>query len=96
MEDELRTANLKLESKNQLKSELAIAVSEQLSTLLAALKNTVSDAKANTPDKISPKLKQNLDSADESIDCLTEIINDFIRISEQNYCPQDKLEVDRA
>jgi len=89
IEDELRTENLRLEEQNRLKSESAVAVSEQLTTFLIALKNTVSDAKVNAPDEISPKLKENLDSADESIDSLTGIINDFLRISEQNYCLQD-------
>jgi len=96
MEEELRKENLKLEEQNRLKSESAAAVSEQLTTYLTALKNTVSDAKVNAPDEINPKLKENLDSADECIDRLTEIINDFLRISEQNYCPQDKLELNRA
>jgi PAS domain S-box-containing protein len=96
IEDELRTENLRLEEQNRLKSESAVAVSEQLTTSLIALKNTVSDAKVSAPDKISPKLKENLDSADESIDSLTGIINDFLQIAEQNYCLQDECGVDRA
>ena len=96
MEDELRTENLRLEEQNRLKSESAVAVSEQLTASLIALKNTVGDAKVNAPDEISPRLKGNLELADESIDSLTEIINDFLRISEQNYCLQDEFGVDRA
>jgi PAS domain S-box-containing protein len=81
MEDELRTANQKLEKRSQLKSELAVAVSEELRTLVAEAENSISNAVASAPDKTSPRLKENLELAQKNIDSVKGIISDFLEAS---------------
>ena len=81
VEDELRAANQKLKERDQLKSKLAIAISEQLMTPLADLKNIICDAMKGAPGEISPGLKENLESAEEDIEQARRIVNDFLDIS---------------
>jgi PAS domain S-box-containing protein len=81
MEDELRTANQNLERRSQLKSELAIAVSEELKTLMAKVENGISNAVTAAPEKINASLKENLESARKNIDNAKGIISDFLDIS---------------
>ena len=81
VEDELRTANLQLTEQNQLKSELAVMVSDALTTLLAVLKDIISDAKITAAAQTSPHLCQNLQFADENIDKVTRILTDFLDVS---------------
>jgi PAS domain S-box-containing protein len=81
VEDELRAANQKLKEQNQLKDELAIAISEELRRPLAVLNNIICDAKAGAPGEISPKLKENLESAEQEINRARRIVNDFLDIS---------------
>jgi len=81
VEDELRAANQKLQERDQLKSELAVAVSEELIRPLAALKNVICDAKGGAPGEISPTLKENLESAERDINEAGKIISDFLDIS---------------
>jgi PAS domain S-box-containing protein len=81
MEDELRTANQKLEKRSHLKSELAVAVSEELKTLMANIENIISNAMTSAPEEISPRLKENLESAQKNIDSTKGIISDFLEIS---------------
>ena len=81
MEDQLRTANQKLERRNQLKSELAVAVSEELMTLMAEAENIISSINTAAPRKISPRLKENLELAQKNIDSVKGIISDFLDVS---------------
>jgi PAS domain S-box-containing protein len=81
MEDELRTANQKLERRSRLKNELAIAVSEELKTLMAKLENIISNAVSSAPEEISTSLKENLESARKDIDNAKGIISDFLEAS---------------
>ncbi|MCJ7514689.1 MAG: PAS domain S-box protein [Dehalococcoidia bacterium] len=81
MEDELRTANQKLERRSQLKSELAVAVSEELTTLMAQAENIISSIKTAAPHKTSPRLKENLELAQKNIDSVKGIISDFLDVS---------------
>jgi PAS domain S-box-containing protein len=81
MEDELRAANQKLERRNQLKSELAIAVSEELRTLMAESDDIISNAMTAAPGKISPALKENLELAKKNIDSVKGVISDFLEVS---------------
>ena len=77
IEDELRTANQKLKKQNQLKSELAVTISEQLKAPLAALKNIICDAKADSAGQITPELQENLESAEKDINQVGRIVADF-------------------
>jgi len=91
VEDKLRTENLKLMKQSQLKSELAVTASKELRTLLVALKNIIHDAMTGALGKISPKLRENLELANENIDRFTGIINDLFEISKSD---TDKIEVE--
>ena len=84
MEDELRTANQKLERRSHLKSELAVAVSEELKTLMAEVENTISSAATAAPEETIAGLKENLESAQKNIDNAKGIISDFLEISNIN------------
>ena len=81
MEDELRTANQNLERRSHLKSELAIAVSEELKTLMAEVENIISNAATAAPEETSTSLKENLESAQKNIDNAKDIISDFLEAS---------------
>jgi PAS domain S-box-containing protein len=82
IEDELRTANQNLKRRSHLKSELAIAVSEELKTLMANIENIISNAMTSAPEEISPSLKENLESAQKNIDSTKGIISDFLEVSD--------------
>ncbi len=82
VEDELRAKNLELEGRNQLKSELAIAVCHQLMTLIAEFKNIISNTMRGTLGEISSELHSNLRLADRNIDRVRGIIRDFLDISQ--------------
>jgi len=82
IENEIRAENMQLKEQNQLKSKLLTATLDGLEALLAVLKNVICGAKAGTLGEISPKLEENLGSADKNIDRLTRIISDFNDMSE--------------
>jgi len=90
MEDELRAENLKLKEQNQLKGQMISDASEELRTPLAALKDIISEAKAGVLGKISPKLKGNLESAEDNIDMAVRII---VGLCEASKIDSDKMEV---
>jgi PAS domain S-box-containing protein len=81
IEEELRTANKNLEKRSYLKSELAIAVSEELKTLMANIENILSNVMTSAPEEISPGLKENLESAQKNIESTKGIISDFLEVS---------------
>jgi len=81
MEEELRGANQKLERRNQLKNKLAVAVSEELTTLMAESESLISNIKTVAPDKTSPELKENLELAEKNINSVKSVISDFLDIS---------------
>ena len=79
MEDELRTANQKLERRGHLKNELAVAVSEELKTLMTEVENVISGTASGKTDA-SPN--ENLESAQKNIDNAKGIIDDFLEVSD--------------
>jgi PAS domain S-box-containing protein len=81
MEKELRTTNQKLERRSNLKSELAVAVSEELRARMAEVENIISGAATVALDKTDAGLKESLESAQKNIDNAKEIIDDFLEIS---------------
>ena len=82
IEDGLRTKNLELEGRNELKSELAIAVCHQLTTLTSEFKNIISGAMRGTLGEAGSELHNNLKLADRNIDRVRGIISDFLDISQ--------------
>lgn len=85
--EHLTQVNRSLTEHDRLKSEFVMTVSHELRTPLTIFKNILSNATAGVMGKIPPKLQRNLEMADEAIDRLAGIINDFLDIS--------RLEVDK-
>ena len=80
-EKELIVKNQQLQSHDRMKNEFVTTVSHELRTPLCIFKNIVSNAMAGALGKVSKKLYTSLKMADESIDRLGRIINDFLDIS---------------
>jgi len=80
-EDELRIENLRLKEQDQLKSQLAVMISDALGPLLAAFKDIVRSAMTGNFGQINPQLRENLELADQNIDKATEIISQLQDIS---------------
>ncbi|UCE99542.1 MAG: PAS domain S-box protein [Planctomycetota bacterium] len=80
-EDKLRTTIQQLKKQKQLKSELAIAVADELRISLDALNNIIHELKANTQSKITPKTQINLEMAEKDTNRIRRIIRDFLDIS---------------
>lgn len=77
----LSESNEYLKEHDRLKSEFVMTVSHELRTPLAIFKNILSNAMAGVMGKLPSKLRQNLEMADEAINRLSSIINDFLDIS---------------
>ena len=80
-EAELIRTNQILKEHDRLKSEFVSTVSHELRTPLCIFKNIISNAMAGVMGKVSKKLYQSLKTADESIDRLSRIVDDFLDIS---------------
>lgn len=78
---ELVERNEYLKEHDRLKSEFVMTVSHELRTPLTIFKNILSNAMAGVMGKVPPKLLHNLEMADEAIERLTSIINDFLDVS---------------
>lgn len=80
-ENELIKANDILREHDRLKSEFVSTVSHELRTPLCIFKNITSNAMAGVMGKISRKLYENLQTAEQSIDRISKIISDFLDVS---------------
>jgi PAS domain S-box-containing protein len=78
----LQIANEELKEQNRFQNEFIVTISHELRTPLSIFKNVVSNTLEQEADKIQPKLQKNLKIADETIDRLAGIINNFLDISE--------------
>ena len=80
-EAELIRTNQILKEHDRLKNEFVSTVSHELRTPLCIFKNIISNAMAGVMGKVSPKLSESLKTADQSIDRLSRIVDDFLDIS---------------
>jgi PAS domain S-box-containing protein len=80
LEDELRTANLELKARNQLKSEFAVSVSERVNELLESLEHLVSRCKTQVRDE-NGGLEKRLVRAEEEISRVRCVLGEFLDIS---------------
>jgi len=78
----LQKANEELKEQNRFQNEFIVTISHELRTPLAIFKNVISNALAGVTGKLQPKLQKNLKIADETVDRLAGIINNFLDISE--------------
>jgi len=80
-EEELTQLNEKLKEHDRMKDKFVSTVSHELRTPLSIFKNIISNALAGVMGSISSKMRENLKMADESIDRLARIIDDFLDLS---------------
>ncbi len=91
-EHQLIKANETLREHDRLKSEFVSTVSHELRTPLCIFKNITSNAMAGVMGKISRKLYESLQTAEQSIDRLSRIISDFLDMSK---IQADSLELNK-
>jgi len=80
-EIELRRTNEVLKEHDRMKNEFVSTVSHELRTPLCIFKNILSNTMAQLYGPVAPKLRKNLAIANETIDRLARIINDFLDVS---------------
>jgi PAS domain S-box-containing protein len=80
LEDELRTANLELKARNQLKSEFAVSVSERVDELLGSLEHLVSRCKKQVGGETG-ELGKKLQRAQDEIGKVRGVLGEFLDIS---------------
>ena len=78
---ELTRINQKLTDQNKIKNEFISTVTHELRTPLCVFKNIISNAIAGVNGPISPKLRKSLEMANQNVDRLSRIINDFLDIA---------------
>ena len=78
----LQKANEELKEQNRFQNEFIVTISHELRTPLTIFKNVVSNTLAQVVGKLQPQLRKNLKIADETVDRLAGIINNFLDISE--------------
>jgi PAS domain S-box-containing protein len=81
IEKQLILSNQTLQEHDKMKNQFVTTVSHELRTPLCIFKNIISNAMAGALGKINKKLYESLKMADDSIDRLARIINDFLDIS---------------
>jgi len=80
-EMELRKANAELIEHDRLKSEFITTVTHEIRTPLCIFQNILSNALSGVYGAIGPKLKENLQMAQQGVERLGRIISDFLDIS---------------
>ncbi|UCE99528.1 MAG: response regulator [Planctomycetota bacterium] len=78
---ERKWAELERKEQDRLKSEFVATVSHEIRTPLSIFKNIISNALAGIMGQLSPKLCENLEMANRTINRLTRIVNDFLDIT---------------
>jgi len=66
---------------DRLKSEFVATVSHEMRTPLAIFKNIISNALVGVMGRVNPKLRENLEMANRTIDRLARIIGEFLDVS---------------
>lgn len=79
---ELIVANQKLVEHDKLKNEFVSTITHELRTPLCIFKNIISNALAGVTGPVSPKLRESLEMAQQSVERLKRIIADFTEITE--------------
>ncbi len=79
-EETLQKANETLKEHDQLKNDFVMIVSHELRTPLTIFKNIIANTLVGTGGRIRPKLRKELETANEMVDRLAGIINDFLDI----------------
>ncbi len=78
---ERRQAEEERKEQARLKSEFVATVSHEIRTPLSIFKNIVSNALAGVTGQLSPKLRENLEMANRTVNRLARIVSDFLDIS---------------
>ena len=77
----MQKANEELREQDRLKNEFVVIMSHEFRTPLTIFKNIISNALAGVKGKLNRKLREDLEIANEMIDRLASITNDFLDIS---------------
>jgi len=77
----MQKANKELREQARSKKEFVVTMSHELRTPLAIFKNIISNALAGVTGRLNRKLRKDLEIADEMVDRLAGITNDFLDIS---------------